>query len=668
MRVFAILLLSCSLSCASVVSNPAAPDRFSFLQKRQLSDFERALASDAHNGEETDWTKLGNSWLAFANCEPFPDVNFEDRSISFLEASLRSESARRDMRLIIFASDDAPVETLAGTLMSESFFNRKGIDEDAIKWPGGTERWADEHPASLDIQSRCSEYITEVANKALDLDKDGLRTPLEYWEARYYNSIIVANKMSKDIPFEKRRGAIGETLFKINLEGIRYFAGRRRIFEQESQSLKKQRNENSKSPDEDADLLRLQTLGMNYVSAFSKKIKILADNLQELVPVEGLRFSATELAIAKSVLAMLALEDGRFEDARNYLISKPGSVPDFDDTQSAWLSRYLDIRVNSALGNFKYISAKYDNALPPRRSKYYGPYVYRLAIALKEGGTKDRFYGVVKSAFRDRVYKSDPFLRALYFELLKSLAAVPFGPEVSEMLEELGLRGETFERVEELARVALDEGHPDNASAAAKWLLSNHNNAKFHPRYNAITALSAFQSDDEALFLAALKAVIYRQKEVVEALAPSRRAKFFQHADIELTRVLQRIIPEMAEWGDSAMIRKRRQKWLKVLVGVTQEFLHNDKNSMARRALVELYRLASGLLEDDPRGYAERVGESRLRPLVLGQVTLESTELDAFEPGIDLGISTVFSTTLVPNNTPIAEWMDRFPEGEVYDD
>ncbi len=664
-----------ALSCAHADSGtrPQVSEHFSHLQNRDLSAFERSLAYDIQRNTVDEWTFLGKSWVAFANCDPIPEHTFKHPSIAFIEASMISESARRDLRILLFASEERFVETLGDELLSKTFFSREGKKTSKeIIWPGGNERWEDEIPASLPIESHCGLYSEKVLTKEIDLKKEKVSSRLAFWENIYYSSILNASHFATKVSQEKRKGAIGETIFKMNLEGIRYFAGRRRAFSKEFQRLRIQRDQfvpgqGGETSDESvlAELDKSGELAHQKTKDYSQKIEKLAADLQRLVPIEGLRFSSTQLAIARSVLAMLAVEEGRFNDARVHLYAEASELADFDDDQFAWLSRYLDIRVNSALGHHAQITKRYDNALPNRQSKYYGPYVYRLAFSLKQAGAEDRFYGIVKSAFRDKSYKSDPFLRALYLELLASLSAVSFDSGVADILEELGPRGETFERVEELARVALDGGYPDNARAAAQWLIDHHKNAKFHPRYHAIAALSAFQKDDELTFKKDLKAVIFRSEAVVDAIAKERRPAFFKHADTELTRVLQRIIPDMAEWGDSTSVEKRRQKWLTILVKVTQDFLHNDAQSLARNALIEVYRLASGLLKEDPRGYAERVGEAKLRPLVLGQVVMESTTLEPYEPGIDLGISIVFSTTLVPDTIPFTDWKDHFsPQGD----
>ena len=233
-------------------------------------------------------------------------------------------------------------------------------------------------------------------------------------------------------------------------------------------------------------------------------------------------------------------------------------------------------------------------------------------------------------------------------------------------LEELGQRGGTFERIEEYARVALDRGRSANADAAAVWLLAHHHDAKFHPRYQAIRALAAFLDDDPQRFRERVTDVIQRPEAVLNAVPQTRRATFFAHADAELARILRQMLPVMAEWGDAPAVQTRRGRWLKIIVEETQGFLRRSEETLARPQLLELYRLASGLLADHPRGYAERVGAENLAPLVLGTVRVERGDLARFEPRATVALPEPFSLTLLPDpSLPPQQWPNFWPRKDV---
>ncbi|MEC9398403.1 MAG: hypothetical protein VX475_12315, partial [Myxococcota bacterium] len=271
--------------------------------------------------------------------------------------------------------------------------------------------------------------------------------------------------------------------------------------------------------------------------------------------------------------------------------------------------------------------------LPPLESPVYGAYVYRIGHALHKTGQTDAFMAHALATFRDKPYKADPFTRALYVRMLNILSEYPFDARILELLEDMGPRSTIFERVDEYTSVSLDRGQAANAAAASRWLLAKHLNANYHPKYWANLALSAFLEDDLESFEVYLARVVERPPELVEALGYNRRATFFASADAQLARVFREMLPVMAEWGDAPKAQALRKKWLEVIVKTSQEFVRQTPGSLARPALVELYRIASSLLEaTDPRAYPERVGQDNPAPLVLGTVRVTDRDLDPYEP------------------------------------
>ncbi|MFU8806944.1 MAG: hypothetical protein ACNA8W_24260, partial [Bradymonadaceae bacterium] len=328
-----------------------------------------------------------------------------------------------------------------------------------------------------------------------------------------------------------------------------------------------------------------------------------------------------------------------------------------------WRARYLRLRLLMRAGlNDDALELARD--LPPSDSRIYTAYLYYSATLHRLAGAEDRFLQLAMEAFRDRHYESDPFLRALYIDLLGTLTAYPFETRTVEILEDMGPRHQTFERVEQFAQVALDRGRPHNAAAGAQWLLARQPIAREHPRFFAMLTLAAFLEDDVETFRHYLAKITARPDHLLEVVPAHRRSAFFAHGDTELARVLRLMLPVMAEWGESAQAHQRRQKWLEIIVSSAQEFLRTTRESLARPSLVELYRLAGAMLADHPRGYAERIGKVEDIPLILGTVHLTGRDLAEYEPIIYPSLRPPFSLTLLPRtNAPEGQWPFGWAEG-----
>ncbi|MEM1348110.1 MAG: hypothetical protein AAGI01_06120 [Myxococcota bacterium] len=293
-------------------------------------------------------------------------------------------------------------------------------------------------------------------------------------------------------------------------------------------------------------------------------------------------------------------------------------------------------------------------------SPYYASSIYYAGVAMRALGRMDEFMGLALGAFRDRPFKKDPFLRAVYVQTLRVLVGYPLEARTIELLEDMGERSLIYERVEEYAKVALDEGEPENAKAAARWLIASHEDAQARPRYHGVLALAAFLQDDARQFVRHIRDIVRRPKGVVSAIPAWRRPLFFEAADQELAAVLRQMLPVMAEWGDGEEATALRQAWLRVVIKEAQEFVRNAPESVARPQLIELYRLSSALLEEDSaRAYPERVGAARPAPLVLGTVRVAERDLSPFEPSGAPSSPEVFSLTMVPRD---AQPLDMWPE------
>jgi hypothetical protein len=327
---------------------------------------------------------------------------------------------------------------------------------------------------------------------------------------------------------------------------------------------------------------------------------------------------------------------------------------------------YAALRVLTRLGEWEE-AARFEERLPAPGSALYSAAVYRVGVALRRTGQQDRLLALSLRTFRDKAYRPDPFMRALYLQTLRQLVAYPFTERTVEVIEDLGPRDRIFERVEEYARVALDMGEPENARAAARWLLSKHWQSSYAPRYYAILALAAFLDDDVADFEVQAREIVRRDAQVEEAVGALRSPGFFAGADAELARLLRQMLPVMAEWGEGPGAEARRQRWLKVIVEMAQRFVRETPETLARPSLVELYRLASAMLEvEQARAYPERVGQLGPGPLVLGTVRVEDRDLEAFEPDVaSVEAPLMWSLTLVPQDgVGVEAWPMFWAEAE----
>ncbi|MFB6372012.1 MAG: hypothetical protein ABEN55_02585, partial [Bradymonadaceae bacterium] len=371
--------------------------------------------------------------------------------------------------------------------------------------------------------------------------------------------------------------------------------------------------------------------------------------------------SESAMARARLLGATMADRDGDPKTARSRVArALDGGL----SGSNRWGARYLLLRILTRTGRWQAGAALADE-LPPTNSRYFAAYVYRSGLALRRVDRDGRFLGIAKAVFGRFPPKSNPYLRALYSELLRLAVRYSFEDRVVELLEELGPRSGVYDRISEFARVCLELGRPDNAEAAARWLMRHHEDARFEPRYRGILALVAFQRNDPAAFRRQIEKMTDRPESLLEAIPAQRRAQFFAPADSALARVFRQMLPMMAEWGESPPAERRRRRWLEIIVDQTQTFLRETDESIARSTLEEMYRLASALLEDHPRGYAERVGDEAPAPMVLGTVRVGAGKLEQYEPTIRVRVPEPYSLTVIPrDDRPPPEWTSRWPEDD----
>lgn len=654
------LIAACAISCVHYVrADSVGAPTFDALWSRDLSRFEQLVATERHTGGADDWTVVAQSWLAFASCEDVPDGSLADAGAEFARATVRAEDVRRRLEIVRAATARRRInpDLLGVDVTRGGFFDRGADSRDPglIEWPAEEEGWADETPAAISIDSTCASFAQRVLDTRENPESDDSpRLNYEDWLGRYVDAVDDVERAYERLASDGASTAAAvawESRFRAAY--LQYQAAEVwRLFGERA----RQRAQKGVEPEKNRQILADAT---KRQGALRDAAMTELDELLRGVPE---RAGVDVVAATRLLLAEASVRDEK--PARALALLARARSEGWSDA-NRWAGRYLELRLSADAARWD-AAARLADALPPANSRLFGPYVYRSAVALKRTGATDRFLNVAMAGFRDRTYRADPFLRALYWEMLQTLAEYPFDDRVTEMLEEMGQRGGTFERVEEYARVALDRGRPENAVAAARWLLAHHSDARFHPRYHGIVALAAFLEDDDAAFRSSLAELGRRPSAVIDAVGPNRSATFFADADTELARVLRQMLPVMVEWGDDGNAQERRQRWLETIVSYSQEFVRNTQNTLARPQLVELYRLASALLEEHPRGYAERVGEEDAAPLVLGTVRVEGRDLREFEPAIELDVPTPYSLTIIPRpSVPMERWPTRWPvEGE----
>lgn len=748
LRVLALLL--CAVSVAGCVPYERAritePARFELLQQGRLSDFEQRLASENQVELDDDWTRVGEAWVALANCQPIdaaalahPDA---DPLAALMHASLLLEESRRD-RLIAHRGTRFVSTSLSGTILAslsdpKTFTRAASPSPDAqVQWPAAEEAWADELPAALTQDSQCATHFRELVTQAR-AERQRYEAEQRKWRAA---------RAQRDI--DRVESPPPRTRLQLSAPQLALWHARRQLQLDELQDAEKEgelvdgeaRVEGGVDGGLDAaplaqarpipapvkdptrELPPEGTLAMRELEELLRAERVLAlgealpEALRTLPSIDALlwrvryhmvffagehvrqlatitRPSSREIELQNAWLALrrqwsepLAARERVAPPDSDQILANWRIAPLLDDALLAeqerrwqdaladyeriqqigveqknyWQANYLHLRLLARLGLWEQMTPFIDQ-LPPENSPLYAPYVWHVSRALWATGQTERFLAIAMVAMRDRPYQSDPFVRALYLRVLAALSDVPFEARTVELIEDLGPRSKTFERVEAYAAVSLDRGRPENAAAAARWLLSKHLNANYHPRYWAILALAAFLEDDLKGFEAALDQVVTRPKQLEEALGIDRRASFFVNADEQLARVFREMLPVMAEWGDGEKAEALRQKWLSVIVTRAQRFVQSSPESLARPALIELYRIASTMLEAGAaRAYPERVGELAPAPLVLGTVRVAERDLDPFEPQIQTYHDAVPSLTLVPRDTlPVARWIEWF--------
>lgn len=330
------------------------------------------------------------------------------------------------------------------------------------------------------------------------------------------------------------------------------------------------------------------------------------------------------------------------------------------DPQSIELVYYHRLRLLSTLGMWKEAVTLRDY-LPPPQSRLYPAYIYALGKAHQNAGDEAGLMALSTQVFRDRSWRRDPFLRGLFYLFVRALTRYDFESRVIELLEDLGPRFETYDRVLVFAEVSLDEAQSQQAKEAATWLLDH--GARGEQRYYLYTLLAhaALLELDQARFSQALRKISGLKSKSLQAIPKGRRGQFFKERDLALTRLLQRLLPLVAEWPQT----RARSEWLELIISEIQTFLRTRPETRSRSELTALYRAGKSMLDlRSHLAYAEKIGRSTPASLILGQVRVQATNVSPFEPReVTLRLERPWALTLLPSG-PLSpyQWSLEWPQ------
>lgn len=583
------------LAVGCVPMEQQVPDRadvFEPLHEGRLSAFDHELAVETHAGRDDAWTDVGRALVQFANCEALSDEpprRVEDHPRALVTWELLELEDRRRLRMNRRAPDGGPADWRTGTIHEQfstpGFFDRTAetIDDELIRWPDRPESWPDEWPAPRNVEGECDRLADRDAPGELRAPFDELEpeSPTghlvsEWLQTRRVDAAI--DQLEDDEPADRARRTV--TAHRADLALV--LADR-----------------------DDARELAPETVDATLERTLDELLEIA-----ESAPMD-LDFAVRVARLATEI------------DNNDVAIRAYRRLMDHPTDSVAETSRYWATKL-------AWHQARFDDAAQTGRPLVDGSepmrsaHAYFAATAHRRADREDEFLAVAREALSDRPRGTDPFLGALYREVLRHMTRYEVDERTEELLESLGPRAELTLRKREFAEVALDMGRPEIARQLVEPMVDDIRDARRLPRLHGILALAAFMRDDGETFDRHIAELTDRPAQLEEAIPRGRRAAFFAPRDTELARVLRATLPLMAEWGDDPGARQLRQQWLETLVEHTRTFLRETPHTAVSDELAELYRLASRLLEDHPRGYAERVGEQQpsASALVLGTVDM----------------------------------------------
>lgn len=572
-------MLVLAVGCATARPPVVSGSRFDSLLTRDLPAFEQRIALDSRVRPSDDWLLVARGWADLVSCRPIADAAPSDPAARLVWSTLRLEQARHERMMAEGTDLDG---TWLAHLEEPEFFRREAPPHDGrgVRWLPEREVWIDELPALRSVPSDCAERRAVLA-------RDELGALLAREHAAATRARVEAELFD------------GPSLAALRFRVSRHEAA---LALRRAALLDEAAGAETNEP-RSAAQLRAEAAGQ------------LAALLDAPAPAG---IAPVEIAEARLFAAQLADEAGDAE--RALAIVRPALTLEVDD-ELRFTLRYRAISLARRTGDLE-LAAPLTASLPPRTHPLYDATAFEAVRVLSELGRVDELLRVSTSALRDRTVGDDPFRRATLTVVLGELAGTELDARVVELVEDLGPREATLDRMAELTVLALDRGEASVADAAARWLHAHDHDARSRQQYAAWIALAALLRDDEATFDAAIARIVARPEAVRSAVGRRREAAFFREHDRALALLLGEALPRIADWGDAPAARARAQRWLGRIVEHIQGFLRATPGSLEREPLLALYRIASAMLRDAPRGYPEHVARADAPPLVLGQVHL----------------------------------------------
>jgi hypothetical protein len=618
---------------------------YELLSQRNISALEQKIAHFERLGESRRSVDFAKQWIYFANCQPVPpqhDILLQyqsnpsyfskDEKIWVLLAlQLRLEEYRRLAQSIQFnTASITPAQYLQSIgiyqhWFSADFFQKSSPNLDLrlwAQWPKNAEGWPDEVPNFISIENQCNRSpIDQKLEKALIPLKPDLAWPFslifkeindQAWKELYIN-LQQLTLIDQILAISK----------KLTLDTQAWKEWQWWVYYHQSQVYLKLAQidigwpiKNQKAP------TQAFFFYQNACQQISTLLEIKLDTQDIKLALQGMRY-------LKGICTLdLSVPQDQFDPRREALHIWKSIDLDLLDEDQLVLLQYQRLKYLTELQEWQECT-RLESALPKSTHPIYTPFVYLLGLAFDRSGQEDKFLAFGLKLFRDKSWRKDPFLRALFYVFVRKLTKLSFEGKVIELLEDLGDRRFTYERVLIFSEIALDEGDVEQGISSAQWLLAHHDHAESHPQYHSLLAFAYFLQGNQNLFKKYIKEIIGITPALLEAIPQGRRAKFFETRDIALTQLLRLILPKIAELEN----RQQKDLWLKLMIEEIQNFIRLRAESKAKEDLLSLYRTASQMLSNqEARAYPELIGKNSLPTLVLGEARLHSANLTPFEP------------------------------------
>ncbi len=621
----------------------ASDQLFAPLAEAQVSDFEQGLAHLKSSGATGDAMQLGVHWLYTSLCLSYPlSPTYDSPLWAALASGLRLESQRaRSTALERFSM--LPIAQLKARKLDATQW---------ATWPktkGDTEGWPDELPAWLDLKSKCPQALSLSApqlKRALWplslLAVKGKIGPISM--ERWYQYLLADQALRSLSTWAKEREVDPPLL----IQEWRWWLER-------EQALQLAQLSGVRLGWPPINRSMTWTSSQLYTESCSIWLRLHRESLGLVVNTtpqrrEGLIKASAQVALLAGLCHSSVKEDQAALEAWELAIL---SAQDDRAPTTLDLTRYHQLRVFIDLGRYQEASAL-RTVIPKSSSPLFTPFAFALGEAMMYAGQEEALMGFSTEIFRDRSWRRDPFLRALFYLFIRSLTLYHFEGRVLELLEDLGPRSELYERVFLFAHVALDQGQAESGQSATTWLLGHHDSAIWRPRYHALEARAALLRLDREGFMRALRTISPSTGSIVDAIHKGRRSSFFERQDQALADLLRIEIPRIAGWPSiPRSAEKQRVAWLDLIAKEMQRFLRLRPNTKARKELISLYRaLKQNLPTDKLRAYSERIGRDHSPSILIGYVKVSGVDLTHLEPR-DLTIKPreAPSLTLLPQAT-----------------